>query len=182
MNDEKYKRFIINTVTLLKKKAKEAKKNADNPKEGFEDYNNGVLMGYYSILTLLKNQAFAFCIDQKELGLADINPDIDLLDLHRNPDIDFGEENWKTNVMNEERIKGYLSDSITLLKEEVKEAKKDADNSKEGYEDYNKGAVITYYTVISLLKRQTVTFNLDEKEIGLDDIEPEKDLLGVHKR
>ena len=50
----------------------------------------GVLMGYYSIVTLFKHQAFTFCIDQKEIGLAEIIPDIDLLCMgsptNRNPD------------------------------------------------------------------------------------------------
>lgn len=41
MNDEKFKVYIIDTITLLKELARKAKKDADNPKEGFEDYNKG---------------------------------------------------------------------------------------------------------------------------------------------
>lgn len=182
MNDEKFKGYIIDTITLLKELARKAKKDADKPKEGFEDYTQGVIMGYYSIITLLKHQAFAFCMDQKELGLADINPDIDLLGLHRNPDIDFGEDNWAIDVMNEERVKGYLSDSITLLKEQAREAKKDADRPEEGFEDYNKGHLMAYHTGISLMKHQASAFNIDEKEIGLANIDPDKDLLSFHRR
>ena len=128
-------------------------------------------MGYYSIITLLKHEAFAFCIDQIELGLADIKPDVDLLGLGRNPDVDVGEDNWAIDVMNEEKIKGYLSDSITLLKEQEREAKKEADNPKEGSEDYNKGELMVYRSLFSLLKHQASIFNIDEKEIGVADID-----------
>lgn len=178
MIDEKFKRYTIDTLTLLKELARNAKKDADNPKEGFRNYIQGVLMGYYSIITLLKHQAFVFCMDQKELGLADIKPDIDLLDLHRNPDIDFGEDNWAIEVMNEEKIIGYLSDSITLLKEQAREAKKDTDYPKEGFEDYNKGSMMAYCSTFSLLKSQAIVFNIDEKKIGLADIDPKTDLNG----
>ncbi len=87
MSNEKFKKYAIATIKMLKKLALEAKKDADNPKS-FKDYAQGVIMGYYSIVNLLKHQAFVFCIDQKELGLADIKPDVDLLGLHRNPDIE----------------------------------------------------------------------------------------------
>jgi hypothetical protein len=177
MSNEKYKGYIINTITLLKELARKAKKDADNPKEGFESYTQGVIMGYYSIITLLKHQAIAFCMDQKELGLTDINPDIDLLGLNRNPDRDFGEDNWMIDIMNEERVKGYLGDSIMLLKEQAREAKGGAGNPKEGSEDYNKGELKAYCSVFSLLKRQAPAFNIDEKELGLADIEPELGLL-----
>ncbi len=177
MNDGKFKRYVIAAIALLKKLARKAKVEADNPKEGFSDYAEGVIMGYYSIITLLKHQAFAFCIDQKELGLADIKPDIDLLGLGRNPDVDVLEDNWAIDVMNEESLKGYLSDSVTLLKERAFEAKKEADNLKEGSKGYNKGELMAYHTVISLMKTQAFVFNIDGREIGLSDIEPERDLL-----
>ena len=38
MSDEKIKRYIIDTITLLKNQAIEAKKDANNPKEGFKNY------------------------------------------------------------------------------------------------------------------------------------------------
>lgn len=168
MNKERFKRYVVNTIILLKDLARKAKIEADNPKEGYKDYAQGVIMGYYSIITLLKSEAFAFCIDQKELGLADIKPDVDLLGLGRNPDVDVGEDNWAIDVLHEEKIKGYLIDSITLLKEQAIEAKKDAENPKNGFEDYNKGSLRAYLSTISLLKHQACVFNIDEKEIGLN--------------
>jgi hypothetical protein len=157
---------------LLKDLVNKAKLEADNPKEGSKSYAEGVIMGYYSIITILKHEAFVFCIDQKELGLADIKPDVDLLGLSRNLDVDFGEDNWAIDVMNEEKIKGYLNDSITLMKEQAREAKKEAENPKEGYEGYNKGEWMAYCSVFTLLKHQASVFNIDEKELGLTDIDP----------
>lgn len=180
--DEKYKNYLLDLISVIKKQAKEAKLEADHPKEEFESYAQGIIMGYYSIISLLKHQAFTLCIDQKELCLADIKPDIDLLGLHRNPDVDFGEDNWAIDVINEERVKGYLSDSIKLLKDQALEAKKDADNPKESFEDYNKGELMAYCSVFSLLKHQASVFNIDEKDLGLADIDPEVDLLGRDTR
>lgn len=174
MNKQKFKRYIIDTIILLKELARQAKVEAENPKEGYKDYAQGVIMGYYSIFTLLKHEAFAFCIDQKELGLADIKPDVDLLGLGINPNIDVGEDNWATDVMHEEKIKGYLIDLITLLKEQATEAKKEADNPKEGFEDFNKGELMAYSSLFSLLKHQASVFNINEKELGITDIDPGK--------
>ena len=168
--DEKLKRYVFDTIKLLIELARKAKLEADKPKKRSKDYMEGAIMGYYSIITLLKHQAFAFCIDQKELGLADMEPDVDLLGLHRNPDFSFGEDNWAIDIMNEERVKSYLSDSIYLLKERAVEAKKETDNPKKGFEDYNRGELMAYCSVFSLLKQQASIFNIDEKELGFDTL------------
>ncbi len=72
--------------------------------------------------------------------------------------------------MNEIKIQGYISDSITLLKNQAIEAKKEADNPKEGFENYNKGEWMAYYSLFFLLKRQASVFNIDEKDFGIADI------------
>lgn len=171
------KSYVIDTIALLKGFARQAKKDADSPQDGLEDYAQGEVMGYYSIFTLLKHQAFVFCLDQKELGLADINPDTDLLGLHRGKNVDFGEDNWAIDVMSEEKIKGYLYDFAQLLKQQAKEAKLEADNPPEGYASFNNGYLMAYHTVIEFMKNQTLAFNIDQEEIGLADIKPERDLL-----
>jgi len=177
MSNEKFKKYMIDTIELLKKRAIDAKKDADNSKDSLKNYARGLVMGYYSIINLLKHQAFTFCIDQKELGLADIKPDVDLLDLHRNPDIEYEDDNWASDVIDEEKIKGYLTDTIILLKEQAIEAKKEADNPKEGSKDYSKGELRAYCFAFSLLKNQAEAFNIDQEDIGLADTEPERDLL-----
>ncbi|MFS8564376.1 MAG: hypothetical protein LVR00_08780 [Rhabdochlamydiaceae bacterium] len=67
MNKGKFKGYIVDTIILLKELARKAKVEADNPKKGLKNYAQGVIMGYYSIITLLKHEAFAFCIDQKRV-------------------------------------------------------------------------------------------------------------------
>lgn len=162
---------------MLKEQTKEAKSDSDKSEKGHDGYNKGRLIAYYSVVTLLKHQAFAFCIDQKQLGLADIKPDMDLLGLRRNPDVDFGEDKWAIDVMNEEKVKGYLSDSIKLLKDQAIEAKKEADHPKDGSEDYSRGELMAYHSLFSLLKQNASIFSIDEKELGLADIEPKRDLI-----
>jgi hypothetical protein len=177
LNNDKFRRYTINTINLLKELVRKAKAERDSSKEGYNDFMKGLIMGYYSIFTLLKQEAFAFCIDQKELGLKDLKPEVDLLDLDRNSAVDDGEDNWRVEIMSEEKIKGYLIDSITLLKEQAIEARKEADNPKESVNEYSKGELMAYYLVFSLLKNQSLVFDVDEKEIGLADINPECDLV-----
>lgn len=79
MNDEKYKGYLTDFIVILKKQAKESKLDAENPKRGQEAYQQGHLMAYYSVFSLLKHQASVFNIDEKESGLTDIEPKLDLL-------------------------------------------------------------------------------------------------------
>lgn len=71
--------YLYDTIALLKIQAKEAKKEADNPEVGNSSYNNGYLMAYHTVISLMKSQALAFNIDEERLGLADIDPERDLL-------------------------------------------------------------------------------------------------------
>lgn len=77
--NEKYKDYLIDLISLIKKQAKEAKQDANHPKKGSENFNNGYLMAYHTVIEFMKNQAWAFNIDQKEIGLDDIEPERDLL-------------------------------------------------------------------------------------------------------
>lgn len=168
MNNGKYKGYLTHTITKLKEQAKKMKKDIDLPNDCLKEFAEGAIMGYYSIFSLLKHQAFVFCMDQKELGLADIKPDEDLLDLHRNPEVDFGEDNWTIDEMNEEKVKGYLIDSIRILKEQFLGEKKDL--LKEA-KDYNKGSTMAYHSAFSLLKHEARHYNIDQNEIGLTDVD-----------
>lgn len=86
--DEKFKGCLIDFISILKDWAIEAKKDADNPLSGNDDFNQGYLMAYCSILSLIKHEAWVFSIEQHELGLADINPEEDLLGLRTRTDIE----------------------------------------------------------------------------------------------
>jgi hypothetical protein len=75
-NLELYIQYISN---LLKDNAKKAKLEADNPKKGDVDYNTGYLMAYHEVIAIMKNQAPIFDLEQEEIGLADIEPERDLI-------------------------------------------------------------------------------------------------------
>jgi hypothetical protein len=79
MESEKYKNYLIDLVSIIKKQAKEAKLEADHPKEGHGSFNNGYLMAYHTVVEFMKNQTEAFNINQEDVGLADIKPERDLL-------------------------------------------------------------------------------------------------------
>ena len=96
--------------------------------------------------------------------------------MRRNPDIEFEEDNWSIDFTNEKKIKDYLIDSIVLLKEQAREAKKDTDKPKKSFRDYNDGILTAYCSIIHLLKHQAVAFHIDEKELGLANIDPELEI------
>jgi hypothetical protein len=152
-------RYLIDSILLIKGQAK-------------LDDAEGAITGYHSIVELLKHQAFVFCFDQKELGLAEINPDMDL-----HPMIAC-EEDRAVEIMSEERIKEFLRDTIKILKERAREAKKAADNPKAHQSaEFNAAYLRAYYKVISTMKSWAPVYGIDLKEINLDDIDPERDLL-----
>lgn len=80
MNDQVIKDYLKDTMYLLKESAREAKLKAKST-EGNEDHQFylGQRMAYYEIITLLQDQANAFNIPLDVLGIADINPDSDVL-------------------------------------------------------------------------------------------------------
>ncbi len=79
MDSESLKNYMKCVSMLLKDNARKSKVDADNPKEGDADYNTGYLMAYHEVIAIMKNQASAFGLEQKDIGLADIEPEKDLL-------------------------------------------------------------------------------------------------------
>ena len=79
MECDKYKDYLIDLISIIKKQAKEAKLEADHPKEEYGSFNNGYLMAYHTVIEFMKNQTEIFNIDQADIGLADIEPERDLL-------------------------------------------------------------------------------------------------------
>ncbi len=79
MDEKKLKNYIREINCLLKDYARQAKMDADHPKEGDADYNTGYLMAYHEVIATIKNQAPFFDLTQEELNLADIEPERDLV-------------------------------------------------------------------------------------------------------
>lgn len=76
------------------------------------------------------------------------------------------------------RYKNYLFDLGLLLKEYALEAKTERDKhtGKEA-EDYYSGELMAYHRVISLMQQQAESFGIPLKELRLDDINPDNDLV-----
>lgn len=80
MENDLYKNYVYDLCTLVKMKAREAKFEKDKSvNTDDEKYQLGHLMAFYEVVSLMKQQADAFEIDPKLLGLEDLDPDLDLL-------------------------------------------------------------------------------------------------------
>ena len=79
MDEKSSKHYIREISCLLKDYARQAKVDADNPKEGDADYNTGYLMAYHEVIATMKNQAPFFDLTQEEINLSDIEPERDLV-------------------------------------------------------------------------------------------------------
>ena len=80
MGKESLRNYIQEISCLLKDYARQAKVDADHPKEGDSaDFNAGFLMAYHQVIAVMKNQAPFFDLKQKDIGLADIDPERDLI-------------------------------------------------------------------------------------------------------
>ena len=174
---EKIKGYVVSSMNLLKELIEKEGKTECQQKKDCYKFERGMATGYFLIINILKNNAFLFCIDKKTLGLADIKPNVDLVDLQKTHDMAFRENNWSKDIMNEYKVKAFLCDSVKLLRHQASEAKKEANSPNVGFEDYNRGLVMAYDSVFSVLKNQASIFNIDQEEIGLIDIESERDFL-----
>ncbi len=80
-------------------------------------------------------------------------------------------------MMRKDSLHNYVNEITSILKERAKKAKEDADHPEERNEDFNDGFLMAYHQMITTMKNQAPVFHIDEKDIGLEDIEPERDLL-----
>jgi hypothetical protein len=70
-----------------------------------------------------------------------------------------------------------LCDLGVLLKEIALRAKKEALTASEDDRGIALGRLMAMHEVISLMQQQANAFGLDAKDIGLDGISPERDLV-----
>jgi hypothetical protein len=80
-NNEKYKNYLYDLGLLIKEEALEAKKARDQEEKGSEGYifEEGYLMAFHRVISLMQQQAEAFGIPLEDLRLHDIDPDQDLV-------------------------------------------------------------------------------------------------------
>jgi hypothetical protein len=80
--------------------------------------------------------------------------------------------------MDQNQCTGYLRDLGFSIREKALEAKRTND-AIPGDPDrgFSLGRLMAYHEVVSLMQQQAEAFNISLAEIGLADIDPEKDLL-----
>lgn len=76
--------------------------------------------------------------------------------------------------MEKDSLENYMKHTINLIKNNAISAKEETPNLSS---EYKMGILMAYSEVLSILKNQAPVYNLKEEDIGLSDIEPEKDLL-----
>ncbi|SHE59231.1 hypothetical protein SAMN02745148_00733 [Modicisalibacter ilicicola DSM 19980] len=80
--------------------------------------------------------------------------------------------------MSDEIFKNYVYDLGVLIKESAELAKAEKDASQETNADtYKLGYLMALHDVVSLMKEQADVFGIEQCLIGLDDIDPESELL-----
>ena len=84
MHDNKLKKYILDICEMIKNQAIASKSPTNKYSESCDDvYNIGYLMAFHSVLSILKKEADIFEINQEDIGLANIDPDMDLLGLNK---------------------------------------------------------------------------------------------------
>jgi broad-specificity NMP kinase len=78
--------------------------------------------------------------------------------------------------MKDDKYYHYLGDLVFILKKDALDLveKLKAENIKD--EKFNQGVLAAYYRVITLMQQQAEGFDISLSDIGLDDINPDKDL------
>lgn len=80
--------------------------------------------------------------------------------------------------MDQLQCTGYLRDLTFLIKEMAREAKRNSDASTNDTDRaLSLERLMTLHEVVSLMQQQAEAFNIPLADIGLDDIDPEKDLI-----
>ena len=80
--------------------------------------------------------------------------------------------------MDKAALKNYIKQTIEYLKEDAIKAKATYKESKTNEEKrFNDGVLMGYYYSIVLFKQQAEAFGINLQDIGLSDIDPDKDLL-----
>ncbi|PWB39075.1 MAG: hypothetical protein C3F02_00440 [Parcubacteria group bacterium] len=75
---------------------------------------------------------------------------------------------------NSNKYLGFIADTFKLIKEDALESK---NKLKKERNSFNEGNLLAYYSVVSILQQQAEAFEIDLKDISLDGIDAEKDLV-----
>jgi hypothetical protein len=80
--------------------------------------------------------------------------------------------------MDKSKLENYIKQTIEYLKEDALNAKQEYLNSTEERKKlFNDGVLMGYYHAINTLRQQAENFQISLKDLNLEDIDPDKDLL-----
>jgi len=68
----------------------------------------------------------------------------------------------------------YLFGLGVLVREHATEAKI---NHEQNPDDFSLGQLIAWHRIVSLMKSQAFAYNIDDKKLGLEGIDPDRDLI-----
>ncbi len=79
----------------------------------------------------------------------------------------------------DERYRNYLFDLGDVVKTRALEAKKDRDRRGKGSKGYmyESGRVMAFNEVISIMQQQAEGFGIPLRDLQLDDVDPDRDLV-----
>lgn len=83
---------------------------------------------------------------------------------------------------NDSTYKNFLLDFGLLIKEEAYDAKLNYDlykgkNQDKDYHNYHSGYLMAMHHIVSLLQHQSDTFGIPRRDLQLDDIDPDRELI-----
>ena len=70
----------------------------------------------------------------------------------------------------------YVRDLGRLLAEQGREAKERRDAAGEDDKAFERGRLTAYYEVVSLMQQQAGAFGYEDADVGLDGVDPDRDL------
>lgn len=173
------KKFLINLIELLKKDAWKSRELWIMHKNMVDSqFYNGFHLGYYEVMSTFGNQLFAFQINKKEVKF-DLDPDKDLSSMDPKKKLKISQQSSGVNkkVMVTDTEIYFLTDLITLLKEDALQSKQDLKRYKNSKNmEFYIGKLSAYKEVFSIMKDQLIAFNINQRKVRFD-IDPDKDLL-----
>lgn len=75
--------------------------------------------------------------------------------------------------MNSSNEYNFLKDLVLLLRDHATQVKQSTLANME----FEKGRLLAYYEVLSLIQQQAKAFGVDMAEINMEDFDPDKDIL-----
>ena len=76
--------------------------------------------------------------------------------------------------MNDNRFRDYLLDLGSLVKEKATEAQ---NIKKRKCDPYDIGYLMAWHEIVALMQCQAALFGIELSQIGLEEVDPERDLL-----